>query len=106
MEARLSKGTHDCTNILFVFCEVLRPDYDVIHVYVTNGSDMYSKCIGHPALLSWGGISESHWHDEPFEGTQRSGNRRFVDIVRVYASLEKTVRHINCTPDFAFSAVG
>ena len=91
--------------VAFVLLHRLRPDNNVVEVYMANLTNVFSKSIHHPMLVGSRCIATTLRHDRPFIQTPGGPYRSEVNVVRVDTSLEEGVSHVHLAEDLPFPTV-
>jgi hypothetical protein len=101
----VTKCDEDLSNIVLMFLQHLRPDDDIIEVYMANLANEVTKGGRHPSLMRRGSISHIHWHDHPFIKTPGCMDRKVFHIIWVYLHLKKRISHVNLTENFTLGTI-
>ena len=88
-----------------VFIDCLGPDNNVIQVNMADASYEWAESGSDSPLVNRWCIFDSHWHYDPFVKAPRCVYRCKFYVIRVHASLKKTVCHVEGSEEFSSSAV-
>ena len=90
---------------MYMFFDRLRPDDDIVQVYVADLSDEVSECREHALLVSCRCVPTAHRHHSPLIEAERRCDCREIYVIGMNSHLEERIGHVNLSPDLSLCTV-